>query len=165
MDGDDGDGDGDGDEGEEEGEGAERVAEALDVDWEEEFVDEDRYTTVTVEAVDVSHEGLHSRAIQDDNRGGGGGRGEDGDDGDDGFVKPSPIRGRGASAAAATGTAGENGKREWTKERPAGVKKLKPTTKKKKTKKFRYESKAERKVTRYKERSGNKSKAKARKEE
>lgn len=47
-------------------------------------------------------------------------------------------------------------KRVWTKERPNGPKKKK--------KPFRYESKAERKVTRFKERSGNKSKAKARKE-
>ena len=47
-------------------------------------------------------------------------------------------------------------KRVWTKERPSGPKKKK--------KKFKYESKAERKVTRYKERSGNRAKAKARKE-
>jgi ribosomal RNA-processing protein 17 len=39
----------------------------------------------------------------------------------------------------------ENGKRIWTKERP------KTEWPKKKKKKFRYESKADRKVTRYKE--------------
>lgn len=52
-------------------------------------------------------------------------------------------------------TTDQRKKRVWTKERPGGPKKKI---------KFRYESKAERKSTRYKERSGNKAKAKARKE-
>lgn len=48
------------------------------------------------------------------------------------------------------------GKRVWTK--------AKPDQPKKKKKKFRYESKADRKVTRHKERAGGKAKAKARRE-
>ena len=47
-------------------------------------------------------------------------------------------------------------KRTWTKEKPKAIKK--------KRKKFRYESKGERKITRQKERSGGKAKAKSRKE-
>lgn len=99
-----------------------------------EFVDEDRYTTVTVEAVQVSRDGLHKIAQQD---------------GRDGTESDTPT------AARAPPSMDQRGKRIWTKERPGGPKKKK---------KFRYESKAERKATRYKERSGNKSKAKARRE-
>ena len=36
------------------------------VDYKAEYIDEDRYTTVTVEAVDVSKEGLHKIADEDD---------------------------------------------------------------------------------------------------
>lgn len=36
------------------------------VDHEEEYIDEDRYTTVTVEAVDVTKHGLHRIADDDD---------------------------------------------------------------------------------------------------
>lgn len=106
------------------------------VDNEVEFVDEDRYTTVTVEAVQVSRDGLHKITQQD---------GRDGTESDTPAAAPAPP------------STDQRGKRIWTKERPGGPKK-------KKKKKFRYESKAERKVTRYKERSGNKSKAKARRE-
>lgn len=110
------------------------IAEPPMVDDEVEFVDEDRYTTVTVEAVQVSRDGLHKITQEDEM---------------DGNGSDTPT------AARAPPSADQHGKRIWTKERPGGPKKKK---------KFRYESKAERKVTRYKERSGNKSKAKARKE-
>lgn len=100
---------------------------------EEEFIDEDLYTTVTVEAVDISKDGFHKVA-------------QEGQEGGDESNKPTA--GRPSIRPGA--------KRIWTKERPHGPKKKK--------KPFRYESKAERKVTRFKERSGNKSKAKARKE-
>ena len=116
------------------------IEEAQRVDHEEEFIDEDRYTTVTVEAVDVSKDGLH-KIIQ---------KGEEAGD-----ESESIAVGR------AVPNTDQDAKRVWTKERPGGPKKKK---KKKKKKKFRYESKADRKLTRYKERSGNKSKAKARKE-
>lgn len=119
------------------------VADPPDVDHEAEYIDEDRYTTVTVEAINVSKEGIHKVmdteeidvAAQKDvaKHPGTDGGGNEGDD-------KAP-----------------KGKRRWTRENPEGHIK-------KKKKKFRYESKAERKVTRYKERSGNKSKARARKE-
>lgn len=109
-------------------------AEAPMVDNEVEFIDEDRYTTVTVESVEVSRDGLHKLPQE-------GGRNDTESD--------TPTAGR------APPTTDQHGKRIWTKERPGGPKKKK---------KFRYESKAERKVTRHKERSGNKSKAKARRE-
>lgn len=110
------------------------IAETPMVDNEVEFVDEDRYTTVTVEAVQVSRDGLHKITQEDET---------------DSKGSDTPT------AARAPPSTNQHGKRIWTKERPGGPKKKK---------KFRYESKAERKVTRYKERSGNKSKAKARKE-
>ncbi|KAF6227419.1 hypothetical protein HO133_008863 [Letharia lupina] len=113
------------------------------VDHEDEYMDDDRFTTVTVEAVDVSKDGLQ-KAIQDAEN-----EGEaSGTDRPDG--KPqgtTALQGR---------TGSEKGKRVWTKEAPSGPRKRK--------KKFRYENKAERKATRYKERSGNKAKAKARRE-
>lgn len=105
---------------------------ALKSHHEEEFIDEDLYTTVTVDAVNISKDGFHKVAQEEE---------EGGDDN-------KPTAGRPSIRPGA--------KRIWTKERPHGPKKKK--------KPFRYESKAERKVTRFKERSGNKSKAKARKE-
>lgn len=106
---------------------------ASKLDHEEEFIDEGLYTTVTVEAVDISKDGFHKVAEEE----------QEGDD-----ESNKPTTGRSSTRPGA--------KRIWTKERPNGPKKKK--------KPFRYESKAERKVTRFKERSGNKSKAKARKE-
>lgn len=119
------------------------IVEVPEVDHEEEYIDEDRHTTVTIEAVDVTKDGLHKVAIEK----------EDGDE-------PDEVQ-RETKSSTNGGTGPEvqktrNGKRIWTKERPGGPKKKK--------KKFRYESKAERKVTRYKERSGSRTKAKERKE-
>ncbi|KAH8650895.1 nucleolar protein 12-domain-containing protein [Tricladium varicosporioides] len=94
------------------------------VDHEEEYLDEDKYTTVTIEAVDVSKEGLVK--IGDESEG------ED--------------------------EAEKRLKSAVTEEKP---KKLWP--KKVKKKKFRYETKAERKFTRGKQKAGNKAKADARK--
>lgn len=107
------------------------LAEAPAID--QEFIDEDLYTTVTIEAVDISKEGFHKVSHEVE-------------EGDDESKKP----------AAGRPSTRQGVKRIWTKERPNGPKKKK--------KPFRYESKAERRVTRFKERSGNKSKAKARKE-
>ena len=113
------------------------------VDHEDEYMDEDRFTTVTVEAVDVSRHGLE-KAILD----------EDGESVGSDPKKPHAEHQQATVPQGRTGS--ENGKRVWTKEPPNGPRKRK--------KKFRYESKAERKATRYKERSGNKAKARARKE-
>ena len=118
----------------------EGIAEIPDIVPKAEYEDEDRHTTVTIEAVDVTKEGLQkvsdTKNAIDEVRGG--------------------TNAVGGKASSATGCTSIKAKRIWTKERPEGLKKRK--------KKFRYESKAERKVTRYKERSGNKIKAKARKE-
>lgn len=93
------------------------------VDHEEEYVDEDKYTTVTVEAVDVTKEGLHRVADE-----------EDSEDTLEAEVKPVQKE--------------EKGKKVWPK--------------KPRKQKFRYESKAERKATRGKQKAGNKARADAR---
>ena len=112
------------------------------VDHEDEYMDEDRFTTVTVEAVDVSKEGLQ-KAVQEE------------EDGSEAVDTNRPDREPPESTASQGRPGSEKGKRIWTKEPPSGPRK--------KRKKFRYESKAERKATRYKEKSGNKAKARARK--
>lgn len=113
------------------------------VDHEAEYADEDRFTTVTVEAVDVSKEGLQ-KATQ----------GDEGENEVSDTERPDVEPQKNTALSGRTGS--EKGKRVWTKEPPNGPKKRK--------KKFRYETKAERKATRYKERLGNKAKARARKE-
>lgn len=107
------------------------------VDHEEEYVDDDRFTTVTVEAVDVSRDGLH-KVIQ-----------EEDPENPDNAELGNTMTTNGAEKA-------QNGRVRQRKAPPAGVKKTKK-------KKFRYETKAERKVTRYKERTGNRKQAVARK--
>lgn len=119
------------------------VSEPSGVDHEAEYIDEDQYTTVTVEAINVSKEGIH--------------RVMDAEEMDDAAQRAEDKQVSTNGGATEGGNKVQNGKRRWTKENPDGHIK-------KKKKKFRYESKAERKVTRYKERSGNKSKARARKE-
>jgi ribosomal RNA-processing protein 17 len=99
------------------------------VDHEAEYIDEDKYTTVTVEAVDVSKEGLQ-RTL-----------GEDEED-------EETIGNRKKAEAAAALKEEESKKKVWPK--------------KERKKKFRYESKAERKFTRGKQKAGNKAKADAR---
>jgi ribosomal RNA-processing protein 17 len=98
------------------------------IDHEAEYIDEDRYTMVTVEAVAVSKEGLHRVAEDEDT-------GEE----DDSRELKIPVD----SNEAKTGA----NRKVWPKR-----------TKKK----FRYESKAERKITRGKQKAGNKVKADAR---
>jgi len=106
---------------------------------EDEYIDEDRYTTVTVESIDVTKDGVQKSADVDSEE-----EEEEAVDGDD-AVKGKRKR----------GDASGNG--STAKEKPSA----KP---KKKKKKFRYLSKLERKATRLKERSGNRAKAKARRE-
>jgi ribosomal RNA-processing protein 17 len=107
-----------------------------DSDEEDEYIDEDKYTTVTIESVGISREGF-SRPGED--------------------LDPEADKARKAAEAKAAEEAKEsgngrpeikrdaNGKRIWTKERP------RTEWPKKKKKKFRYETKADRKVTRQKE--------------
>jgi ribosomal RNA-processing protein 17 len=100
------------------------------IDHEEEYIseDEDKYTTVTVEAVEVSKEGLQRVRDEDE---------------EEGEEVPKLV-------VVEKGEEGERGGKgkKWPK--------------KEKKKKFRYESKAERKVTRGKQKAGNKARADAR---
>jgi ribosomal RNA-processing protein 17 len=117
------------------------IAEDPVIDHENEYVDEDRFTTVTVEAVDVSRDGLHKAANDDE---------ESEAPGTEKADERPPK-----DSAPQRQRVSQNGKRIWTREPPNGPKKRK--------KKFHYESKAERKMTRYKEKAGNRKEAKARK--
>lgn len=90
------------------------------VDHEEEYIDEDKYTVVTVEAVDISKDGLQRVADEEEEV--------------EREIKPVVKE--------------EKAKKVWPK--------------KPRKQKFRYESKAERKVTRGKQKAGNKAKAEAR---
>jgi ribosomal RNA-processing protein 17 len=101
---------------------------AAPVDREDEYLDEDRYTTVTVESVDITKSGLQKAVPAD--------AGEDSTSGDAG------------------GEGGVVGRRLSTPSAKPKVRK----------KKFRYLSKGDRKAVRMKERSGNRARAKARRE-
>ncbi|PYI29113.1 hypothetical protein BP00DRAFT_427807 [Aspergillus indologenus CBS 114.80] len=104
------------------------------VDYEAEYIDEDKYTTVTVEEMDTSKEGLLRSAVDE-----------------------SDIENE-ESESASKATAEPNPSAEQSKKRKSDNKP------KKKKKKFRYESKEERKVTRMKERASKSRKANARRE-
>merc|ERR1712093_787717 len=100
--------------------------------------DEDKYTTVTIEAVDVTKEGLLKV---------GDGSGESGDEDGEG----GDGEGKGKKKWAGKDEEGgkDDGKKKWPK--------------KPRKQKFRYESKVERKATRMKQKSKNKASADARK--
>ena len=110
------------------------------LDTEDEYEDEDKHTTVRIEEVSVTRDGLEKAGDEDSER--------DKDALGDGMNRPE-------SKDAGSGNAASQTKRIWSKERPREPKKKK--------KSFRYESKAERRVTRTKERSKNKRQAKERK--
>lgn len=114
------------------------IAESPSMDHEAEYVDDDRFTTVTVEAVHISRDGFQRIA-------------EELDDEIDRSEKAEESK----SGQREDREINSSGKRVWTKERPGGPKKRK--------KKFRYESKAERKVTRHREMSHNRKQARERK--
>ncbi|KAK2751908.1 hypothetical protein FQN55_008650 [Onygenales sp. PD_40] len=113
------------------------IAEPPPIDYEAEYIDEDKYTTVTVEELDPSKEGLRKAHN-------GEGEGEGEGEGDEAEVQEEKKKEEGSKPK----------KRPWAKNNTD-----KP---KKKKKKFRYENKAERRVTKLKERSGNKRQAKER---
>jgi ribosomal RNA-processing protein 17 len=102
-----------------------------EIDREDEYIDEDKYTTVTVESVAISKEGFEKTKS-------GGKEGGEGDNKENDGER-------------------EAKKRVWTKERP------KTDRPKKRKKKFRYETKAERKETRMKQGARNRKEAAARK--
>jgi ribosomal RNA-processing protein 17 len=98
------------------------------IDHEEEYIDEEKYTTVTVEAVDVTKSGV-KRLVDEE---------EDEE------------------------TRTNRTKMEASKKLIEDLRAKKAWPKKERKQKFRYESKAERKFTRGKQKAGNKSKADAR---
>lgn len=105
------------------------------IDHEAEYIDEDKYTTVTVESMDISREGI--------------------------FKAHDGQAGQEDTKQAAVETEIPNPtkkKRIWTKEKPKDQ--VDKSTKKKRS--FRYESKAERKATRTKQRSKNHKQARER---
>ena len=121
-------------------EGIEEVA----VDHEDEYIDEDKFTTVLVEEVDVDRDGLHKTKSHD--------MVETKQDTD------NNVDVNGGEEKDRSDVRNAERKRQWTKEKPRDGK-SKP---KQKRKKFRYENKAERKFTREKERSKNRKQASAR---
>jgi ribosomal RNA-processing protein 17 len=98
------------------------------INQEDEYIDEDKYTTVTIESVGISKAGF-SRPGEDGEEGGKEGGGKEGDGG-----------------GKEGGAEGESKKRVWTKAWPKNNDKPK-----KKKKKFRYETKTERKAERMKQ--------------
>jgi ribosomal RNA-processing protein 17 len=110
-----------------------------EIDREAEYIDEDKYTSVTIEEVGVTREGLQAANGHQTN-------------GRDVEVDKLP------SDNIAGGGDGKQKKHKWTKEKPRD----KVNVVKKKRTKFRYESKAERKVTRVKDRARNSKQARAR---
>ena len=109
-----------------------------EIDHEAEYIDEDRYTTVIVEALDLSRKGLHKAEKEAE---------EHSDSSKDGKAD-----------AANCSLKQRQGKRKWTKEKPG----KEGQASKRKRKKFRYENKTERKLTRLKEKSKNSRQAKVR---
>lgn len=105
------------------------------VDYEAEYIDEDKYTTVTVEEMDASREGLLKSAQEDDT--------------DNEEEKPKPVE----SKEADTKTAKKRKPRSAASEAA-----------RKKKRNFRYESKEVRRETMRKQRNVKSKKAKARKE-
>ena len=119
------------------------VEDAPPIDHEAEYIDEEKYTTVTVEAMDLSKDGLHKQERE-------GGKQED-----DGQTEIDNK-----DSQVDSGDASKSKKRAWTKEKP----KDRADKPKKKKKKFRYETKSERKFTRMKQGARNSREAKARRE-
>lgn len=113
-----------------------------------EYIDEDAYATVTVESIDITKDGFEAHN-------------SDSSESEEEEEDPAKV-----VAAAVTSTteagklSGEGKKRVWTKDKPLG---LRRPSKKKREKKFRYESKTERRVNRDKQRVKNKTQAAARK--
>ena len=113
------------------------------IDYEDAYSDDDRFTSVTVEAVEISRDGLRKTKNEDEINHNG--------------VESTGLNANVRDNAGETAFEATKAKRARTEEPTKGPKKRK--------KKFRYESKAERKVTRYKEKSGSRASAKARKKQ
>jgi ribosomal RNA-processing protein 17 len=112
-----------------------------EIDHEAEYIDEEKYTTVTVEAMDVSKEGSFKTAEGTDER-----------DDEDGAEKKTVTLAVEAPVKQ---------QRKWTKDKPArdpGKKRLK------KKRNFKYENKAERKDARSKQKARNSKQARERRD-
>jgi ribosomal RNA-processing protein 17 len=113
------------------------------IDHEAEYVDEDKYTSVVVEEVDVDRDGfVHEEGSE-----------SDGEAQAEASVEQPELK-------KTNGDVKTNSRRRWTVEKPKDA----AAKAKKKRKKFRYESKAERKIERGKQRAKNSKQAKARRE-
>ena len=121
-------------------EGSKEEPEPLDL--QEEFVDDDKFTTVTVEAVDVSRDGL--MRVKE--------------------FPEEPKQGNGISGGISQDTSREYVSRTDMNGIPMlGEERSKHPKMKSKKQRFKYESKTDRKVTRFKERRKGKRQAKERK--
>jgi ribosomal RNA-processing protein 17 len=118
------------------------IEEVPPVDHEAEYIDEEKYTTVKVEALDLSREGLQKVERE--------GRRQD---------EEYPAAETEERVAETDQKDTKSRKRSWTKDKPKDR-----SDKPKKKKKFRYETKAERKFTRMKQGARNSKEAKARRE-
>lgn len=111
------------------------------MDYEAEYIDEDKYTTVTVEEMDPSREGLLKS-----------GREEESDEGSD--DKSNGQTQQTSEADANSKALADKKKKSQKADQP-----------KKKKKKFRYENKEDRKLTQAKQRLSKHRKAQARREQ
>lgn len=116
------------------------IEEPEDFDHDDEYSDQDRHTTVTVEAVDVSREGLQS--LQTDH-----GISSEREEEEDANRNIGGIANRVSNTLKKSTVSNVPGKLNGPPKRK---------------RKFRYEGKIERKLTRLKEKASNKAKAKAR---
>ncbi|KKZ65803.1 hypothetical protein EMCG_01188 [[Emmonsia] crescens] len=142
----------------------EGIPEPPPVDYEAEYIDEDKYTTVTVEELDTSREGLRRKADKENAE-------EAAEENDDDGKKKKQTEEGGGEAEGEEGQedTSKAKKRVWATTNPKyknknkdSADRSKSNTKRKK-KSFRYENKSERKVTQFKERAGGKKKARERK--
>lgn len=141
------------------------ITEPPPVDYEEEYIDEDKYTTVTVEELDASsRQGLRRRVDMESS--------DEGESGDDGETRNEVEEGGREDG----GDTSRVKKRVWTKNKSKNTNRggdgdknnisdrPKSNSKKKKKKRsFRYENKAERRVAKLRERAGGKKRARERK--
>jgi ribosomal RNA-processing protein 17 len=114
-------------------------AEPAPVDHEAEYIDEDKYTTVTVEAMDVSREGLFKAEQAKDSE--------------------NPQQEEEGGAEAEPESLSEKKKRKWTQAKP---KDSADKPKRKKKRNFRYESKVDRKTARSKQKAKSSKQARER---
>lgn len=119
------------------------------MDHEAEYIDEDKYTTVVVEEMDVTKEGLMKV-------------GQDEDDDSTTGKSPEPDAAAEEENADAISKSEKKktGKRPWSKDKP---KDKDAPRKPRKKRNFRYEGKLERKASRFKQKRKNSEQAKARK--